>query len=95
MSLGFRKSLEYSVLYKSLVGKYVKVIDSSNKNLIGLEGWLVKESANMFHILGNKGSIRKILKKSVVIEAEVEGKLLNMDGSLLFSTISNRIKKMK
>lgn len=95
MGLSFRKRIEYSVLYNSMIGKFVEIVDSTNEGQIGIKGYLVWESSKQFHILTLEGHIKKIFKNTVTLRAEVEGKLLNIDGRLLISTISNRIKKMK
>lgn len=95
MKVSKRKEIENQVLYNSLVGKYVKVVDSTNSKTIGIEGYLVYESANLFFILTKDEKKVKLFKNTVTLEVELGGKLLNINGSLLLSTISNRIKKMK
>lgn len=94
MALSEKKQIEHDLLYKSLIGKEIEIIDSKNKKQIGLKGILVYESANML-ILEVKGKIVKILKGNVVLKADYKGKALNMDGRLLLGTLINRLKKMR
>ena len=94
MKLSDRKRTEYDILLISMIGKEIEVIESNNKNLIGVKGTLVYESANLFYI-ETKSGIKKILKSQVTIKTEFEGKPLKIDGRLLLSTVLSRIKKTK
>lgn len=89
-----KKRTEFDLLYKSLIGKEIEILFSKNKNQIGLKGIIVYESANCLYLeIG--GKTRRILKDGLKLRFEFEGKALNMDANLLFSTIINRIKKIK
>lgn len=93
--LSEKKQLAYELLYLSLVGKQLRIIDSKISQQIGLKGTLIYESANFFHILTKKGQIKRIFKENVTLQMQHCGKTLNMDGRLLLSTLQTRIKKMK
>ncbi|MBN2095673.1 MAG: ribonuclease P protein subunit [Candidatus Aenigmarchaeota archaeon] len=64
------------------IGKTVRVVESSNKDLIGLEGRLVDETRNMFEIetpAGTKKVQKKICKFLFVSEKIlVDGKIINL-----------------
>ncbi|MCA9495486.1 MAG: ribonuclease P protein subunit [Nanoarchaeota archaeon] len=94
MKLSAKKQLEFDLTCQSLIGKNIEIIDSKNKNQIAMKGRIIYESAKLLY-LEYGGSIKRILKSNVAIKFEHEGKALNMDGRLLFSTIINRIKKIK
>lgn len=94
MKLTSKKQLEFDLLYNSLIGNDIEIIDSKNKNQVGMKGTILDETAN-FLILSNSGSTIKILKQNVSFKLVVKGKALYMDGRLLYSTLTQRIKKLK
>lgn len=92
--ISVKKQVEFDVILKSLVGNYVKIVESKIENQVGFCGELVDETAN-FLILEYEGSTVKILKSNVTIEVEYKGKPLYIDGRFLLSTLTQRIKKYK
>jgi RNase P/RNase MRP subunit p29 len=93
-NLSFKKKVEFDVLFESLIGKEVEVIDSTNKNLIGVKGILIYESFNLFHINVN-GVIKKILKNIVVLKVKFDDKYVKLNGEVLNGTLITRLKKLK
>lgn len=89
-----KREIHEYVMYHSLIGHDIDIVTSKNPNQVGLKGKIIYESANFFY-LDVKGSIKRILKRNITFRMKYEGKALNIDGSLLVSTIINRIKKMK
>ncbi len=94
IKLSTKKQIEFDVIYSYLIGKEIEITDSKIKNQIGLKGILIYETATLL-ILEVEGCEKKILKNNVKIKFDYKGKALNMDARLLFSTITNRIKKIK
>jgi RNase P/RNase MRP subunit p29 len=94
VKLSSKQEVEYEVLYKSLIGKDIEIINSSNKNQIGIKGKIIHETAN-FYVLSKNASNTRILKRNIEFKAFVKGKPLYIDGRLLFNTLTNRIKKIK
>lgn len=94
VKLSSKKKLELDIICKSLIGKEIKITNSTNPNQIGMEGIIVYETSALFYIEKN-GSTSRILKKNIKFDIEAFGKALNIDGRLLFSTIQARIKKIK
>lgn len=94
MKLSQKQQIEFEVLYKSLIGKEIEIIESSNVKLIGLKGTLIDESANLL-FLQCEPSIVKILKNCVILKVSVGDKLVKIDGKLLLGTLTTRIKKIK
>ena len=84
------------VRFSLLIGKKIKVLNSPNKNYIGIFGEIVLESKNTF-ILKIDNKYKRILKKGLVIELELEKDLvLEIDvDKVLSNTLIERIKKMK
>jgi RNase P/RNase MRP subunit p29 len=93
-NMSYKKKVEYDILYKSLIGQEVEVVESSNKNYIGFKGILVHESANLFHI-DVLGEVKKVLKKDVIIRLKYDGRFLRVNGFILQGSLLSRIKKMK
>ncbi len=92
--LSSKKELELEILYTSLIGKEIEVIDSNNKNLIRIKGTLVFESANLLHLETTNG-LKKILKSQVIIKFEHNEDTFKLDCKLILGSLSNRIKKIK
>ncbi len=89
-----KKELINRVLYKPLVGKDIRIIESKNPFLVGITGVILYETALTFHIETEKG-IKKVLKSIIVFETDVDGKALKISGDLFKVTTSSRIKKIK
>jgi len=89
-----KKQVEFDVLCKSLVGKEISIVDSSNKNQIGFRGILVYESAKLFY-LEIDGLVKRILKNGLVIEFYLDKKKIQVRADVLLGTLSSRIKKIK
>jgi len=71
-----------------IIGKFAKVIESSNKNLIGIEGTIVDETQNTILVEQPKGF--KTLPKTQVV-LKIDGKII--DCRQLLGKIEDRIKK--
>jgi RNase P/RNase MRP subunit p29 len=50
-----------------LIGRKIKIVESPNKEIIGISGEVIDETKNMLIIKINKG-IKKIIKKQIKIE---------------------------
>lgn len=94
MSISAKKREEYDQIYLSHIGSNVEIIDSKNKNQIGISGMLVHETAKTL-ILEVEGELKRFLKSSVELKIDKNGKALKMDGRSLFYTLKSRIKKLK
>jgi RNase P/RNase MRP subunit p29 len=92
-----KKKIIEDILYGFLIGKRIKILNSPNKNYIGKEGELVKETKNTFILkIGNE--YKKFLKKGLIIELEYNKDLkleIDIDKTLKNLTIIERIKKIK
>lgn len=93
--LSEKKQIEFDILYKTLIGKHIKILESSNQNQIGIGGTIVYESANLLYIKTNQNTIKKILKKSITIELEYNNHIFKINCNLLKNTLIQRIKKIK
>ncbi len=90
-----KKEIEIGILYKSLIGTEIEVVESKNKNQIGLKGVIVYESYNLVFLEIAKDNIKRLLKEGLVIRFDYEGKKIKLDCSFLSGTIVSRLKKMK
>ena len=77
------------------MGLQLKIANSKNKNLVGIEGKIVDETKNMFTIETKDGE-KKITKDQCVFEiALTKNETVIIDGSLLNGKPEKRIKKTK
>ncbi len=79
---------------KGLIGNHIVVLDSTSKNLVGLEGKILDESRESLTIDCGRGKDVILLKKSVTrIKLRVfKGDELKLSGSELWGRTSERIK---
>ncbi len=68
-----------------LIGSYVKVVDSKNKTLVGLEGKVIDETKNTITFEDGK----KVIKSHVMLE--VNGEIV--EGKTIQKRPEDRIKK--
>ena len=76
-----------------LIGLNVKVHDSKNKDLIGIKGKIVDETKNMLEISTDKGT-KKIIKDQAILDFDIEGKTVRVDGSIITKRPEERTKKV-
>ena len=72
---------------EELIGKKIKIIDSKNKSLIGIKGFVVNETKNLLFI--ENGKLRKVIKDQCVFD--VEGKII--EGKDIAKRPEERIKR--
>jgi len=100
-----KKEIIKDIFYKSLIGKDIEVIDSINKNYIGIKGKIVNETKNLF-IIRTKESYKKLLKKTIIFKMvynsynseyknQKYSKTLKINGEFLNTDLISRIKKIK
>ncbi len=73
---------------EELIGEKIKIIESKNKSLIGVEGVVIDETKNLLFI-ETKGKVKKIIKSQCTFD--VEGKKLI--GSSITKRPEERIKQ--
>lgn len=74
-------------------GAHVKVTQSVNKSLIGLEGIIVMDLMNTFKIVDKKNLIKVIPKKNSLLEFQAGKVTFSMYGSHICYRAANRIVK--
>ena len=84
-----------NILYKTLISKDIKIINSTNEFEIGISGKIVFETKNLFHIYTKDKKIKKVIKKNIEFIILIDDKKLKIKGEVLENTLVNRIKKMK
>jgi ribonuclease P protein subunit POP4 len=77
-----------------IIGLYVKIIDSKNKELVGLEGKVINETMNTLEIERDK-KVRKIIKSQAIFEIKLGSHTYHIDGRLLVGRPEDRIKKIR
>ena len=89
-----KKQIELDLTCKSLIGKNIKIIDSTNPKQIGIEGILLYESAKILHIKSGD-NLKRIFKNTITFQTDYKNKKVNIKGSALSGTLVQRIKKIK
>ncbi len=77
-------------LRREFIGLPVRVIEATDKSLIGLEGEIIDETKNML-IIESKGKVKKIAKD--IAKFEINGKVV--DGKKIKYRPEDRIRKIK
>ncbi len=80
-----------NLIRHELIGLDAKVVDSTNKSNVGIEGIIVDETKEMLAIK-TKGKIKKIAKKNSTFMFKVDGKKVKVDGKRIVAKPENRIK---
>ena len=79
------------LLRQELIGTNIEIIDSKNKDLIGLKGKIINETKNMFMI--NNHKIKKIPKDKVIISIEMNKNKIKIPGKYFIGRPEDRLKK--
>lgn len=80
--------LKDAVKYE-FIGEMLEVVESSNKDLIGVKGKVINETKNMFELDNGK----KLIKNQSVFDINIGEKVFRIDGKLLVGRPEDRIKK--
>jgi len=83
-----------NLLYSTFIGLTVEIVNSSQKNLVGLKGRVVDETKNMLVIESN-GKERKIQKSSCIFRFHLDDGPVDVDGSRITFRHFERPKKVK
>jgi ribonuclease P protein subunit POP4 len=71
------------------IGEKLEVIESKNKDLVGVKGKVINETRNMFEL--DNGN--KLIKDQSVFDISIDKKVFRIDGKLLVGRPEDRIKK--
>jgi ribonuclease P protein subunit POP4 len=78
------------------MGLFARVVQSSDKNCLGIEGIIVNESRNMIVLATKDSVLKKIPKRSVVLELSIpENGKIQIAGVEIVGRPENRIKKKR
>lgn len=81
-----------NIIKHELIGLHVKILESKNKSLVGLEGQIVDETKNMLTIKTNKGE-KKVIKNHSTFELQLpNGEAVEVLGSILVGRPEARLK---
>ncbi len=89
-----KNEIKTKILYKSLIGKEIEVVFSTNKKNVGILGIIIYESQNEFHIK-TKNGIKKLTKKNIKFNLKYENNIFEIDGEILSNSLCERLKKKK
>lgn len=94
LKISQKKQIELNLTCKSLIGKKIKIISSTNPKQIDIEGALVYESAKLLHIQ-TQNKIKKLFKNTITFQTQYNKQKVNIQGAALLGTLTQRIKKIK
>jgi len=77
-----------------LIGLLIKISESTHKELIGISGVVIDETAKTIKILSKDGRIRVIPKDICTFDITLpEGVIVRVEGKILIGRPEERIKK--
>ncbi|MDD5651570.1 MAG: ribonuclease P protein subunit [Candidatus Nanoarchaeia archaeon] len=77
---------------QELIGLHIMILDSNNKNLIGMQGKIVDETKNMFTIKTNEGE-KKLIKNNIKFEVITKEGIMKIEGKKIVGRPEDRLKK--
>jgi len=77
-------------LRREFIGLRVRIIEATDKSLVGLQGEIIDETKNML-IIESQGKIKKVAKD--IAKFEIEGTIV--DGKKIKYRPEDRIRKIK
>lgn len=80
------------ILTELFLGKKIKVLNSSDKSKIDLEGIVLNETKNCFEIKTKMGN-KIVPKKECIFNIEINGVYEKINGEEICYNIAERIKK--
>lgn len=81
-----------NIIRHELIGLHIKVSQSTNEKMTGIEGKVVDETKNMFIIKTNDGE-KKVPKKENSFEVHLpDGNVIEVEGALLIGRPESRLK---
>ncbi|MHB1439561.1 MAG: ribonuclease P component 1 family protein [Cuniculiplasma sp.] len=79
---------------EEFLGRIMKVTSSTNSNLSGVEGVVVKETKNTFSLL-DRYQVKVIPKNICQFSLEVDNKIYQLDGKVMCYRPENRLKELR
>jgi len=79
-----------NLIHHELIGLPVKVVESTNPGLVGIEGNVIDETRNMIAI-EHDGKEKKVAKANAAFVFALPDAKVKVDGGLLLSRPENRI----
>ncbi len=78
------------ILFGTLIGYWVEVVEASNKNYVGLKGRVVDETRNML-IIDTGDAIKKIVKEGCIFRLIKDGEHILIKGEDLVGDVVRRV----
>lgn len=80
------------MITKEIIGKPVKVVESSNSSNKGISGRIVDETKNTITIMTKQGT-KKMIKRQNTFEIENKGQTFLIEGKLLEKRPEERVSQ--
>lgn len=75
-----------------LIGLKMEVIDSKNKNLVGIKGTIIDETKNTL-VIKDQDKTRTLLKDQVTLKIFKDNHEIKVNGDILIGRPEDRLKK--
>ena len=95
LKFSLKNKQQLDLILISLIGTKIEIINSNNKNEIGIIGVIIFETSNFLHINITGKIIKKINKNNLIIEFNQNNIKYNLNCNCLNNSLINRIKKFK
>ncbi len=82
------------LLRSEFIGLNVEIIESRNKDLVGIKGKVIDETRSAFKIMTSKG-MKIVLKEQITLMVEKNENKFRIDGKLLINRPEDRVRKLK
>ncbi len=79
------------IIKHELIGLRTKVINSKNKANIGISGKIIDETKNTI-IIERKGKKKRLFKNNIIIDVQLNKKIVRINGKLLLGRPKERVK---
>jgi|Deesub1362B_J571_1020462.scaffolds.fasta_scaffold00004_199 ribonuclease P protein subunit POP4 len=77
----------------NIIGRRIEIINSSNPNLIGLNGLVVDETRNIIMLKTAKDSVKAVPKDVCIFRVYLNDKFIDVDGKTLIGRLERRLVK--
>lgn len=83
-----------SIVQHEFIGLEVKVIKSSNPDIVGITGKVIDETRNTFTLLNNNRKKKVVIKDIAIFKfVMLDGTVVEIDGKIIMGRPEDRLKK--
>jgi len=80
------------IIRYELIGLKAEIIDSKNKDNIGIKGQIIDETKHTL-VIEHKGAKKRLFKENIILKIKINNQTTTIDGKLLSGRPKERLKK--